>query len=166
MSHIFDSKLHQSEFYVYENYVVYLHVYHVRFCSPTPTYKQPLYGCHPDEPQASLATTNRCNHVYVILFFILLFMYAVIHCLYSVGNQITTTTNCSYKILLLISQILVEVMAWCCWATNHYLSQCWPKSMSPESIHWPVRVREVNIVHIFERLKPCWVYLSRISTHT
>ena len=92
MGHIFDSKLHQSEFYVYENYVVYLHVYHVRSCSPTPTYKQPLYGCQPDEPQASLATTNRCNHVYVVLFFILLFMYAVIHCLYSVGNKITTTT--------------------------------------------------------------------------
>ena len=91
MSHIFDSKLHQSEFYVYENYVVYLHVYHVRSCCPTPTYKQPLYGCQPDEPQASLATTNRCNHVYVVLFFILLFMYAVIHCLYSVGNKITTT---------------------------------------------------------------------------
>ena len=24
----------------------------------------------------------------------------------------------------------------------------------------------MNIVHTFERLKPCWVYLSRISTHT
>ena len=90
---MFDSKLHQSEFYVYENYVVYVHVYHVRSCSPTPTYKQPLYGCQPDEPQASLATTNRCNHVYVVLFFILLFMYAVKHCLYSVGNKITTTTT-------------------------------------------------------------------------
>ena len=65
----------------------------MRSCSPTPTYKQPLYGCQPDEPQASLATTNRCNHVYVVLFFILLFMYAVIHCLYSVGNKITTTTK-------------------------------------------------------------------------
>ena len=65
----------------------------MRSCSPTPTYKQPLYGCQPDEPQASLATTNRCNHVYVVLFFILLFMYAVIHCLYSVGNKITTTTT-------------------------------------------------------------------------
>ena len=93
MSHIFDSKLHQSEFYVYENYVVYLHVYHVGSYSLTPTYKQPLYGCQPDEPQASLATTNRCNRVYVVLFFILLLMYAVIHCLYSVGNKITTTTT-------------------------------------------------------------------------
>ena len=50
------------------------------------------HGCQPDEPQASLATTNRCNHVYIVLFFILLFMYAVIHCLYSVWNNITITT--------------------------------------------------------------------------
>ena len=25
---------------------------------------------------------------------------------------------------------LVRVMAWCCQATSHYLSQCWPSSMS------------------------------------
>ena len=54
-------------------------------------YQPDEQGCQPDEPQASLATTNRCNHVYVVLFFLLLFMYVVIHCLYSVGNKITTT---------------------------------------------------------------------------
>ena len=26
---------------------------------------------------------------------------------------------------------LVQVMAWCCQATSHYLSQCWPRSVSP-----------------------------------
>ena len=26
---------------------------------------------------------------------------------------------------------LVQVMAWCCQATSHHLSQCWPRSMSP-----------------------------------
>ena len=26
---------------------------------------------------------------------------------------------------------LVQVMAWCCQATSHYLSQCWQRSMSP-----------------------------------
>ena len=26
---------------------------------------------------------------------------------------------------------LVQVMAWCLQATSHYLSQCWPSSMSP-----------------------------------
>ena len=29
---------------------------------------------------------------------------------------------------------LVQVMAWCCQATSHYLSQCWPRSMSPNGI--------------------------------
>ena len=56
------------------------------------------YVCQPDEPQASLATTNRCNDVYVVLFFILLFMYAVIQCLYSVGNKITTTTTTGFPV--------------------------------------------------------------------
>ena len=32
---------------------------------------------------------------------------------------------------------LIQVMAWCCQATNHYLSQCWPKSMSPYSVTRP-----------------------------
>ena len=27
--------------------------------------------------------------------------------------------------------ILVQVMAWCRQATSHYLSQCWPRSLSP-----------------------------------
>ena len=26
---------------------------------------------------------------------------------------------------------LVQVMAWCCQATSHFLSQCWPRSLSP-----------------------------------
>ena len=74
--------------------------YHLMSCSPTPTYKQPLYGCQPDEPQASLATTDRRRiNVYIVLLFVLLFMYAVLHCLYSVGNKIasTTTTTSSSK---------------------------------------------------------------------
>ena len=29
---------------------------------------------------------------------------------------------------------LVQVMAWCRQATSHYLSQCWPRSMSPNGI--------------------------------
>ena len=34
---------------------------------------------------------------------------------------------------------LVQVRAWCRQATSHYLSQCWPRSMSPNGItrpHW------------------------------
>ena len=29
---------------------------------------------------------------------------------------------------------LVQVMAWCCQATSHYLSQCWPRFMSPYGV--------------------------------
>ena len=32
---------------------------------------------------------------------------------------------------------LVQVMAWCRQATSHYLSQCWPRSMSPYGILGP-----------------------------
>ena len=29
---------------------------------------------------------------------------------------------------------LVQVMAWCCQAPNHYLSQCWPRYLSPYGV--------------------------------
>ena len=29
---------------------------------------------------------------------------------------------------------LVQVMAWCCQATSHYLSQCWPRSLLPYDV--------------------------------
>ena len=32
---------------------------------------------------------------------------------------------------------LVQVMAWCCQATSHYLSQCWPRSLSPYGVIRP-----------------------------
>ena len=32
---------------------------------------------------------------------------------------------------------LVQVMAWCRQATSHYLSQCWPRSMSPYGVTRP-----------------------------
>ena len=32
---------------------------------------------------------------------------------------------------------LVQVMAWCCQATSHYLSQCWPRSLSPYGVTRP-----------------------------
>ena len=41
---------------------------------------------------------------------------------------------------------LVQVMAWCRQATSHYLSQCWPRSMSPHGVNRPqwVEVRYVK----------------------
>ena len=35
---------------------------------------------------------------------------------------------------------LVQVMAWCHQATSHYLSQCWPSSLSPNGVTRPQRV--------------------------
>ena len=36
---------------------------------------------------------------------------------------------------------LVQVMAWCRQATSHYLSQCWPRSMSPYGVTGPQWVK-------------------------
>ena len=32
---------------------------------------------------------------------------------------------------------LVQLMAWCCQALSHYLSQCWPTYVSPDGVSWP-----------------------------
>ena len=37
---------------------------------------------------------------------------------------------------------LVQVMAWCCQATSHYLSQRWPRSLSPYGVTRPKRVNK------------------------
>ena len=36
---------------------------------------------------------------------------------------------------------LAQVMAWCHQATNHYLSQCWPRSMLPNGVTRPQWVK-------------------------
>ena len=41
--------------------------------------------------------------------------------------------------------ILVQVMAWCHQATSHYLSQCWPRSLSPYGITRPQWVKKNNL---------------------
>ena len=44
---------------------------------------------------------------------------------------------------------LVQVMAWCRQATSHYLSQCWPSSMSPYSVTSPQWVNnKPTVVHV------------------
>ena len=37
---------------------------------------------------------------------------------------------------------LVQVMAWCCEATSHYLSQCWPRSLSSYGVTKPKWVKQ------------------------
>ena len=41
----------------------------------------------------------------------------------------------------LTDQTLVQVMAWCHEATSHYLSQCWPRSLSPYDVTRPQWVK-------------------------
>ena len=40
---------------------------------------------------------------------------------------------------------LVQVMTWCCQATSHYLSQCWPRSLSPYGITKPQWVNSLKL---------------------
>ena len=53
---------------------------------------------------------------------------------------------------------LVQVMAWCHQATSHYLSQCWPRSMSPygvtrpQRVKWEIKIRKRNITSIIFRI--------------
>ena len=54
------------------------------------------FGCQPDEPLASLVTTNRIINVYGFIVVMMLLIYFVLHCLYSVGNKITTTKLLPY----------------------------------------------------------------------
>ena len=41
---------------------------------------------------------------------------------------------------------LVQVMAWCHQATSHYLSQCWPRSVSPYDITRPQWVTVKSLI--------------------
>ena len=40
---------------------------------------------------------------------------------------------------------LVQVMAWCRQATSHYLSQCWPRSLSPYGVTRPQWVKTPSL---------------------
>ena len=46
---------------------------------------------------------------------------------------------------------LVQVMAWCRQATSHYLSQFWPRSMSPYGV---TRPQWVNSYMVLGRVRP------------
>ena len=47
---------------------------------------------------------------------------------------------------------LVQVMAWCRQATSHYLSQCWPRSLSPYDVTRPQWVKPTSAF----RNVPAW----------
>ena len=47
---------------------------------------------------------------------------------------------------------LVQVMAWCRQATSHYLSQCWPRFMSPYGV---TRPQWVNLPYVVGLVQDC-----------
>ena len=53
---------------------------------------------------------------------------------------------------------LVQVMAWCRQATSHYLSQCWPRSMSPNGVIRPqwVKGNKFKNMDFCHYLSQCW----------
>ena len=55
---------------------------------------------------------------------------------------------------------LVQVMAWCCQATSHYLSQCWLRSLSPYGVTRPQWVKYcIKLKHSNEKYCIClWWY--------
>ena len=56
---------------------------------------------------------------------------------------------------------LVQVMAWCHQATSHYLSQCWPSSMSPYGVTRPQWVKQLGIC--FSSCVPMLLTMNMIS---
>ena len=59
---------------------------------------------------------------------------------------------------------LVQVMAWCRQATSHYLSQCWPRSLSPYGVTRPRWVKEFSRKYLKEI--PCTTALSHGAPFT
>ena len=51
---------------------------------------------------------------------------------------------------------LVQVMAWCRQATSHYLSQCWPRSLSPYGITRPQWVKA--LINVLPQSLQFWIW--------
>ena len=58
---------------------------------------------------------------------------------------------------------LVQVMTWCDQATNHYLSQCWPRSMLPMKLIPKGLINNIPaLVQIMAWLNQWWFFYWRI----
>ena len=72
-----------------------------------------------------------------------------------VGWGISCEFPLSWKLMNLTpnQSVLVQVMAWCPQATSHYLSQCWPSSMSTYGVTRPqwvdIQRNKIRAIHIF-----------------
>ena len=61
---------------------------------------------------------------------------------------------------------LVQVMAWCRQATSHYLSQCWPRSLSPYDVTRPECVKSTDLLDLLqEEVSALKVHLDTILLH-
>ena len=67
--------------------------------------------------------------------------------------------ECHRTLLTNDKSTLVQVMAWCCQATSHYLSQCWPSFLLPYGITRPQWVKTLrprqNGHHFQDRIFKC-----------
>ena len=61
---------------------------------------------------------------------------------------------------------LVQVMAWCRQATSHYLSQCWPRSMSSRDVassgHKELKVASSFNSHVNGLVQDCNISIANI----
>ena len=46
----------------------------------------------------------------------------------------------------------VQVMTWCCLAASHYLSQCWPSSVSPYGVTRSHQIKLLNDLFMLDNL--------------
>ena len=62
---------------------------------------------------------------------------------------------------------LVQIMAWCRQATSHYLSQCWPRSLSPYDITRPQWVNPLwpGTIHVKLKKHISILRFSLIASH-
>ena len=67
---------------------------------------------------------------------------------------------------------LVKVMAWCCQATSHYVSQCWSRSLSPYDVTRPQWVKKIVLpfpkmfaTASYRRYNQCKTVLSPVHQH-
>ena len=58
----------------------------------------------------------------------------------------------------------VQVMAWCCLARSHYLSQCWSRSMLPYGINRPKSVKDKSTWFLKNTVLALWACDISLST--
>ena len=81
---------------------------------------------------------GRCDYDLIVVLFKLITRIDILNIPYK------TVLRWMLQYLIGVLSTLVQVMAWCCQAISHYLSQCWPRSMSPYCVTRPQWVKDPN----------------------